>query len=348
MFRDGNFTKVPLHTAFSGDLHEGIDEILAYVTQHFTPHEIVAVGHRVVHGGDRFAGPTRISSETIGAIEELVPLDPLHQPQSVKLIKAIALHWPKMPQTASFDTAFHRSQDDMTRRFALPRSLFEQGMKRFGFHGLSYKYIAGELDRLFPEYSKRRVVVAHLGSGASLCALHGGLSRDTSMAFSTLDGIPMATRCGALDPGVIIHLIKQLGWSIDRVEDLLYNKSGLLGISDISGDTRVLGKSAHPSAREALDIFAFRVSREIAGLANSIGGMEVLVFTAGIGANQPGIRDDICKHLGWLGVEIDPSANIENATRIDVHGSKVSVFVIQTDEEQVIADEASQLLELKC
>ncbi|WNJ93516.1 acetate/propionate family kinase [Bosea sp. 685] len=344
LVEDGTAKEIALSAKPDGDLHAVIDEMLGWLTRHFSLNDIVAAGHRVVHGGDRFTGPTLITDETLGAIEALIPLDPLHQPQSVRLIKAVAHLRPQMRQTASFDTAFHRSQSDLVRRFALPRTLFDQGIKHFGFHGLSYKFIAGELARSHGDIGKGRVVAAHLGSGASLCALEGGLSRDTSMSFSTLDGIPMATRCGALDPGVIIHLVKQLGWSIERVEDVLYHQSGLLGISGISGDTRELCASAEPQAKDALDLFAFRVSREIAALANTLSGLDSLVFTAGIGEHQPSIRAAICQHLAWLGVHIDPSANATNTTRIDASGSKVAVLVIPTDEEQVIAEEASSVL----
>ncbi|HTN62807.1 MAG TPA: acetate/propionate family kinase, partial [Devosia sp.] len=247
---------------------------------------------------------------------------------------------PDVPQTASFDTAFHRTQTDLVRRFALPRALFDQGIKRYGFHGLSYKSIAAQLKRIAPDIAAGRVVVAHLGSGASLCGLQAGISRDTSMSFSTLDGIPMATRCGALDPGVLIHLIKERGMSIEAVEDMLYHRSGLLGVSGISADSRTLIASEEPGAREALELYTFRISREIAAIANTLGGLDGLVFTAGIGEHQPQIRDAICNHLAWLGVKIDTAANAQHATQIHASTSAASVLIVPTDEEQVIADEA--------
>jgi acetate kinase len=331
---------VPLEAAVTEDLHEVIEETLNWLLQHFGRAEVAAVGHRVVHGGDGFTGPVMITDATLAAIAALVPLAPLHQPQSVRLIKAIRRLLPGLPQIASFDTAFHRSQSDLVRRFALPRELFDQGIKRYGFHGLSYKFIAGQLQRQFPEIAGRRLVVAHLGSGASLCALEAGISRDTTMGFSTLDGVPMATRCGALDPGVLIHLIKQNGWSIERLEQTLYQKSGLLGVSGISADTRDLLASDAPEAREALDLFAFRIAREATAMANSMGGIDGLVFTAGIGEHQPPIRAAIARHLAWLGASVDPVANAANAARIDTAGSKLALLVIPTDEEHTIADEA--------
>nr|WP_248311305.1 acetate/propionate family kinase [Bosea sp. ASV33] len=344
LVENGKATATPLSASPGGDLHAVIDEMLGLLTRRFALAEIAVAGHRVVHGGDRFTGPTLITPETLAAIEALVPLDPLHQPQSIRLIKAIAHLRPQIRQTASFDTAFHRSQSDLVRRFALPRALFDQGIKHFGFHGLSYAFVAGELSRLYPDVAKGRVVVAHLGAGASMCALEAGVSRDTTMSFSTLDGVPMATRCGTLDPGVVIHLVKQRGWSIARVEDMLYHRSGLFGMSEISGDTRMLCASDDPRAKDALDLFAFRVSREVAALANTLGGLDGLVFTAGIGEHQPTIRDAICRRLGWLGAMVDPAANAANLPRIDSKAGKIAILVVATDEEQVIADEAHALL----
>ena len=243
---NGRSVDVPLEAAVMDDLHAVIEEILGWIVGHFATAEIAAVGHRVVHGGDVFAGPAAITDETLAAIEALVPLAPMHQPQSVRLIRAVRHLRPAVTQVASFDTAFHRSQSDLVRRFALPRALFDEGIKRYGFHGLSYTFIAARLKEVAPEVAGGRIVVAHLGSGASLCGLEAGVSRDTSMSFSTLDGIPMATRCGALDPGVPIHLVKERGLSIAAVEDMLYHRSGLLGVSGISADTRDLLASSAP------------------------------------------------------------------------------------------------------
>ncbi|QKD05193.1 acetate/propionate family kinase [Mesorhizobium loti] len=336
---------IPLKAAVSDELHEVIEETLGWLAHHFSVNALAAVGHRIVHGGDRFAGPEAITDETLAAIEALVPLAPLHQPQSVRLIRAIRHLRPGLPQVASFDTAFHRSQSDLVRRFALPRSLFDEGIKRYGFHGLSYKYIAAQLRQVASDIASRRIVVAHLGSGASLCGLEGGVSRDTSMGFSTLDGIPMATRCGALDPGVLIHLVKQRGLSIEAVEDMLYHRSGLLGVSGISADSRDLIGNDSSAAREALDLFAFRIARETAAIANTLGGLDGIVFTAGIGEHQPQIRAAVCGHLSWLGVAIDPVANAANATRIEAPDAGVAVLVIPTDEEQVIAEETCSVFQ---
>lgn len=335
---------VPLKSTLTNDLREVIEETLDCVALQFSMYAIAAAGHRVVHGGDRFAGAEAITEETLAAIEALVPLAPLHQPQSVQLIRGIRHARPDLPQTASFDTAFHRSQGDLVRRFALPRALFDEGVKRYGFHGLSYKFIADQLQKIAPDIASGRVVVAHLGSGASLCALEACISRDTTMGFSTLDGIPMATRCGALDPGVLVYLTKERGLSIEAIEDMLYHRSGLLGVSGISADSRDLIGNTTLHAREALDLFTFRIAREAVALANTLGGLDGIVFTAGIGEHQPQIREAVCHHLAWLSIAIDPAANARNETRIEAFNSKAAVLVIPTDEEQVIADEGCSIL----
>lgn len=313
-------------------MHHVVEEALRWVGDAAPSARLIAAGHRVVHGGDRFTGAAAINDDTLAGIEALAPLAPLHQPQSLRLIRAVQKVAPALTQVASFDTAFHASQSDAARRYALPRALFDQGVKHYGFHGLSYKFIASQLRRLHPDLAAGRVVVAHLGSGASLCGLLAGASRETSMGFSTLDGIPMATRCGVLDPGVLLYLLKQPGQSIDTVEDMLYHRSGLLGLSGISGDTRQLAASDAPQAREALAFFALRIAREVAAIATTLGGLDALVFTAGIGENQPAVRDAVCRHLAWLGVAPEPAA------------SKVAVLVIHTDEEQVIADETCAVI----
>jgi acetate kinase len=337
-------TDIPLKTTATDDLREVIDETLGWLKSHFSVSALAGVGHRVVHGGDRFAGPEAVSDDMLDGLETLVPLAPLHQPQSIRLIRAIRHLHPGLPQTASFDTAFHRSQSDLVRRFALPRALFDQGVKRYGFHGLSYQFIVAQLQRIAPDIGRGRVVAAHLGSGASLCGLQAGVSRDTSMGFSTLDGIPMATRCGALDPGVLIHLAKERGLSIDTIEDILYHRSGLLGVSGISADSRDLIASDTSEAREALNLFTLRIAREIAALTTTLSGLDGIVFTGGIGEHQPQIRNAVCRHLAWLGVAIDDGENSKNATRINASGSTIAVLVVPTDEEQVIADETCALL----
>ncbi|AVA22505.1 acetate/propionate family kinase [Rhizobium sp. CB3171] len=321
-------------------LHEVVEETFGILGEHFDMSAINAIGHRVVHGGDMFTGPVRLDEDRIRDIEDLTVLAPLHQPQALRLIRAVKHLRPALAQTASFDTAFHATQNDLVRRFALPRTLHDQGIKRYGFHGLSYAFIAAELRRRAPQAAAGRVIVAHLGSGASLCALDKGESRDCSMGFSTLDGIPMATRCGNLDPGVLLHLLGPEGRTPKDVEDMLYHKSGLLGVSGISADTRDLLKSSKLEAREAIDLFCLRIAGEVARMAATLGGLDSLVFTAGIGEHQPEIRTDICDRLRWLGLEIDEDANAANAPIVSTSSSSITAFVIPTDEEQIIADEA--------
>lgn len=336
---------VALKAPVTDDLHEVIDETLGEIARHFEIRDLLGVGHRVVHGGDRFDRATRIDAGSLAAIEALTPLAPLHQPHSLRLIHAMAHLRPDVPQVASFDTAFHRGQSPLVRRLAIPRELYDQGIRRYGFHGLSYRYIASQMALRWPALAAGRVIVGHLGSGASLCAIHDGRSVDSSMGFSTLDGVPMATRCGALDAGVLLHLLEHLGHTPAEVEDMLYHRSGLLGMSGISGDSRVLLASPAPEAREALDVFALRVAREIAGLATSLGGVDTLVFTAGIGEHQWQVRQSICSHLQWLGADVDADANQRNAEHFESRRSRIGLMVIPTDEEQVIAEEAFQNLQ---
>jgi len=336
-----------LESAEDAELHAVLREAFQRLSWHFDLDSVVAVGHRVVHGGDGFAGPVRLDDQVIAGIDALTPLAPLHQPQGLRLIRALRHLRPELPQTASFDTAFHRDHADVVRRFAIPRDLHDQGVKRYGFHGLSYKFIAAELARRVPGLAGGRVVVAHLGSGASLCGLQSGVSRDTSMGFSALDGIPMATRCGALDPGVLLHLMATGGRTVKDVEDMLYRRSGLIGISGISADSRELLESDRPEARQALDVFTFRIAGEIARLATTLGGLDAVVFTAGIGENQPRIRADIAGRLAWLDLALDEAANARNAATISTEFSRVAAFVIATDEEQVIADEALTILDVR-
>ncbi|MDO9502396.1 acetate/propionate family kinase [Falsiroseomonas sp.] len=321
-----------------------VAETFDWLARHFEIDRLVAIGHRVVHGGAGFAGPVRLDDAALATIEALTPNAPLHQPQSLRLIRAVAALRPEVVQTASFDTAFHRTQSELVSRFAIPRALHEAGIRRYGFHGLSYASIAASLARDVPALARGKVVVAHLGSGASLCALEGGRSRDSSMGFSTLDGIPMATRCGALDAGVLLHLLGPGGQSLGQVEDLLYHRSGLLGVSGISADSRVLLDSPAPEAREAIELFTFRIAGEVARLAATLGGLDALVFTAGIGENQPRIRAAVCSRLAWLGLALDPAANDANAPRISTVASRVAALVIRTDEERVVAEEALAVL----
>ncbi|PZR87570.1 MAG: acetate/propionate family kinase [Stutzerimonas stutzeri] len=334
---------IALEAKPSDALDIALDEAFRRLSWHFDLDNVAAMGHRIVHGGESFDGPVRVDDAVMKALEALVPLAPLHQPQGLGLIHAIRRLRPELPQTASFDTAFHRTNADVVRRFAIPRAMHDQGIKRYGFHGLSYRFIAGELARSEPVIAKGRVVVAHLGSGASLCGLEGGISRDTSMGFSALDGIPMATRCGAIDPGVLLHLLAE-GYDASRLEDLLYRRSGLLGVSEISPDSRDLLDSERPEAHEALDMFCFRIAGEVARLAATLGGLDAIVFTAGIGEYQPPIRAAVASRLKWLGLELDEAANATNATRISRTDAPVGAFVIPTDEEAIIAEDALALV----
>ncbi|MCM2475136.1 acetate/propionate family kinase [Rhizobium sp. CG5] len=336
---------VPLEAEAGDVLHEVLEETFGWLAAHFDMDAVTAVGHRVVHGGDMFSGPVLLDDTTIAAIDALTPLAPLHQPQNVRLITAIRDLRPNLPQTASFDTAFHRTQSPIVQRFAIPRQYFDQGIKRYGFHGLSYRYIADKLARLRPDLAGGKTIIAHLGSGASLCAVEGGLSRDTSMGFSTLDGIPMATRSGAIDAGVLLHWMGQMGLSREDVEDILYHKSGLLGLSGLSADSRALLESDEPEAIEAIEIFTLRIAGEIARLTVTIGGLDALVFTAGIGEHQPQIRAAVCRRLQWLGIALNEEANDANSESIHDAAGRVAVLVIETDEEQVIADEAISVLD---
>lgn len=308
-------------------------------------HELspVAVGHRIAHGGSEFAEPVLVDEKVIARLEKLVPLVPLHQPHNLAAIRAVSRLRPDIPQIACFDTAFHHGRERVTERFGLPDELYRQGVRRWGFHGLSYQFISMQIRKIAPDVTAGRVVVAHLGSGASLCAMRNGRSVDTTMSFSALDGLPMGTRCGSLDPGVILYLLRE-GWNADRIEETLYKKSGLLGISTISNDVRDLLNSDHPLAAEAIGFFVYRVVREIAAMTAALGGLDALVFTAGIGENAPTLRERIGQGLAWLGVRIDPEANLRNNQCISPSGRAPSVWVIPTDEEVVIAEGALKVL----
>ncbi|HEY9026356.1 MAG TPA: acetate/propionate family kinase [Burkholderiaceae bacterium] len=343
----GQRATLPLDAPDTESMQEVARALFAALESHEALGALATAAHRVVHGGRRFVGPVRVDAATLDEIDALTPLAPLHQPRSVRLMRAIRAMRPDLPQTASFDTAFHATQDPLLRRFALPRQLHDDGVLRYGFHGLSYTWIARVLARDEPSVAAGRVVALHLGNGASLCAMLGGRSVDSSMGFSTLDGVPMGTRCGALDPGVPLYLMKERGMSVDAVEDLLYHRSGLLGVSGLSSDVRQLAAAADANqhAAQALALFAMRCAGEVGRLAASLQGLDALVFTAGIGEHDAGMRAAIARRLGWLGVALDASTNARHARRIDAAGSRVPVFVIPADEEQVIATDAVALLE---
>lgn len=306
----------------------------------------VAAGHRVVHGGTRFDQPVRIDPRILTELEDLAPLAPLHQPHNTAGIRALASRRPDLPQVACFDTAFHAGQAAVARNFALPRELTDSGIRRYGFHGLSYEYIASVLaDTVGAGTAAGRVVVAHLGNGASLCALREGHSVATTMGFTALDGLPMGTRCGSIDPGVVLYLIGEYGLGVAAVNDLLYHRSGLLGVSGISNDMRRLLASDDPRAAEAIELFAYRINRELGSLAAALGGLDALVFTGGIGEHAAPVRERVCELAGWLGVRLDADANRAYGPRISAADSAVSVWVIPTDEELMIARHTRRLLE---
>jgi acetate kinase len=307
----------------------------------------VAVGHRVVHGGPHFTSPRLVDAAVLAELDRLVPLAPLHQPSSLQPIRALQARFPRTPQVVCFDTAFHRGHPEVADRYALPDALYREGVRRYGFHGLSYEYIARTLPRVAPEIAPKAVVVAHLGSGASLCAIREGRAMDTTMGFTALDGLPMGTRCGQIDPGVLLYLLGEKGWSVKKVEHLLYHEAGLRGLSGLSNDVRDLLASEAPSARLALDYFVYRIARETGALAAAMGGIDGLVFTGGVGENSPDIRARICSRLAWLGLTLDEAANAAGGPRISSPGGRVSAWVIPTDEERMIAEHTLEMVATK-
>ncbi|HXI24755.1 MAG TPA: acetate/propionate family kinase [Pyrinomonadaceae bacterium] len=333
----------------TSSVHNGrdaIDALALWLKSKYAGSRVLGVGHRVVHGGASFPGPTIVTKQVLLELHNLIPLAPLHQPHNLAAIDAVFDRMPEVPQVACFDTSFHRGHQPFVEMVPLPRELCRKGLQRYGFHGLSYEFIASVLPEVAPEIAAKKVIVAHLGSGASLCALHQGKSVDTTMGFTALDGLCMGTRPGALDPGVVLYLFQNLGLSTKEVETILYKKSGLIGISGISNDMRELLDRSEPEARLAVDFFVYRVAKEIGALAAVLGGVDGLVFTAGIGENSPEIRRRICEASGWLGIEIDASANDQKATRISTTQSRVSVWVIPTNEELMIARHTGTLLGL--
>jgi acetate kinase len=300
-------------------------------------HRIIAAGHRVVHGGMRFTQPVLMNADTLGELEKLVPLAPLQQPHNLAAIRAVAQHAPQLRQVACFDTSFHRTQPWVAEAFGLPRSYTEQGVRRYGFHGLSYEYVASVLPGLDRHAKFERTVVAHLGNGASMCALRGFKSIATTMGLTAIDGLPMGTRCGSLDPGVLLYLMSSGCLDLERLEQMLYHESGLLGVSGISSDVRVLLASSDARAAEALDLFVYRVGRELGSLAAALGGIDALVLTGGIGENAIPIRARICCDARWLGLDLDEQANAAGGPRISRAGSRVSAWVVRTGEDLMIA-----------
>jgi len=312
-------------------------QIWRWLSEAIEGNRLLGVGHRVAHGGEKHTQPVIIDEQVVSELTRLIPLVPLHQPHNLASIRAVAKSRPELPQVACFDTAFHRQRPAVSDRFALPYDLYEKGIRRYGFHGISYEYIASRLEKIAPDLSQGRVVIAHLGSGCSMCAVRQGKSVETTMSFSALDGLPMGTRCGTLDPGVLLYLMRQDRLGVEALEDLLYKRSGLIGISGVSNDMRALQESDEPRAQEAIDYFLYRVGQSLGALAASLGGLDGLVFTAGIGENDAATRARVCQDAAWLGAEIDPMANERRDLRISVEDSTPSVWVIPTDEERMIA-----------
>ncbi len=324
---------------------QAFDALLKWFTQNYAGWEIVAVGHRVVHGGERYSQPTVVDHQVLEHLVSFIPLAPLHEPHNVAGIRALQELLPAIPQVACFDTAFHRAQPDVAQMFGLPRSISAEGIKRYGFHGLSYEYIA----RALPQHSRRangRVIVAHLGNGASMAAMVERKCVATTLGFSTIDGLLMGTRCGNLDPGVVLHLMETKGLTVKDMTRMLYKESGLLGVSGISQDMRTLLASDKPEAQEAVDLFCYRIVRELGSLAAAAGGLDALVFTGGIGEHAAEIRRRVCLQLEWLGIHLDAEANARHDIHIGAGNSSVDVLVIPTNEEWMMAHHAQTLLGL--
>jgi acetate kinase len=327
----------------------GHDGAIAYLAAHLQQGraeglELAAVGHRVVHGGTQYSAPVRVDAGVLGALEKLVPLAPLHQPHNLAPIRTLLAARPELPQVACFDTAFHRTQPPLAQAFALPAEITEAGVRRYGFHGLSYAYIASVLERYDARAAAGRTVVLHLGNGASMCAVRAGASVASTMGFTAVEGLPMGTRCGSIDPGVILYLMDQRGMDARAVEKLIYQQSGLLGVSGVSSDMRTLLKSAEPRAKLAVDLFVYRIGRELGSLAAALGGVDALVFTGGIGENAAEIRARVCRDAAWLGLEPDAAGNDRGGPRISAAGSRVAAWVIPTNEELVIATQTRALV----
>jgi acetate kinase len=325
--------------------HEALlKPLLDWIAAHLGEESLIAVGHRVVHGGGRYRQPVCVDDGMLTELEKLIPLAPLQQPHNLAAIRAVGSLCPGLRQVACFDTAFHSHMPPVATRLALPRAFMKEGVRRYGFHGLSYEYLISRLRELAPALATGRIIAAHLGNGASLCAMRDGHSIETTMSFTTLDGLVMGTRCGSIDPGLLLYLQQVHGLSAGDVENLLYHESGLLGLSGISSDMRTLVSSQDPHAKEAIELFVYRIVREIGALASSLGGLDGLVFSAGIGEHMPTIRAAVCEGLAWLGVECDAEANARHDTLISTSHSRVHVCVIRTDEEAMIAAHTAQAL----
>jgi acetate kinase len=321
-----------------------LDHLVAFLRAGFADHRLVGVGHRVVHGGAEYTHPVRVDAAILAALEKYNPLAPLHQPHNLAPIRALLERSPQLPQVACFDTAFHSGAPPQAQAFALPKAITSRGVRRYGFHGLSYEYIADVLPQYDERAARGRTVVLHLGNGSSMCAIAGGRSVGSTMGFTAADGLPMGTRCGNLDPGVILYLMDELKMDARAIEKLIYQQSGLLGMSGISSDMRTLEANESPDARAAIDVFVYRIGRELGSLAAALGGLDAVVFTAGIGENSRSLRARVCRDAAWLGVELDGAANERNGPRISAAGSRVSAWVIPTNEELMIVRHTRRLL----
>jgi len=325
--------------------HDGaIEHLTGFLREHRREHHLVAIGHRVVHGGLNYAEPTLVNAEVLTNLEKLVPLAPLHQPHNLAPIRIVAARTPEMPQVACFDTAFHRAQPELAQAFALPSAITDRGVRRYGFHGLSYEYIASALPAIDAKAAAGRVVVAHLGNGASMCAIKAGKSVASTMGFTAVDGLPMGTRSGALDPGVVLYLMDEMKMDARAIEKLIYQQSGLLGVSGVSSDMRALLESKEPRSKLAVDLFTYRIGRELGSLAAALGGLDALVFTGGIGERAVAIRERVCRDAGWLGIELDAAANKTDGPRISTAASRVPAWVMPTNEELMIARHTRRLI----
>jgi len=321
-----------------------LDHLVAFLRTEFSGHRLVGVGHRVVHGGVEYTSPVRIDATVLKALEKYVPLAPLHQPHNLAPIRELLERSPQLPQVACFDTAFHSRAPAVAQAFALPRAITDLGVRRYGFHGLSYEYIAHVLPQFDERAARGKTVVLHLGNGSSMCAIADGRSVASTMGFTAADGLPMGTRCGNLDPGVILYLLDELKMDARAIEKLIYQQSGLLGMSGISSDMRTLEASGAPEAKAAIDVFVYRIGRELGSLAAALGGLDAIVFTAGIGENSRSLRERVCRDAAWLGVALDAAVNERNGPCISAAGSRVSAWVIPTNEELMIARHTQQLL----
>ena len=325
--------------------HDGaLDHLLAFMRGQLANQRLVGVGHRVLHGGLDYSLPVRVDKSVLARLETFIPLAPLHQPHNLTPIRDLLVRSPQLPQVACFDTAFHRAQPAVAQAFALPKTITDRGVRRYGFHGLSYEYIAGVLGAHDGPAASGKSVVLHLGNGASMCAIADGRSVATTMGFTAADGLPMGTRSGSLDPGVMLYLMDELRMDARSIEKLIYQQSGLLGVSGISSDMRTLQTSADPAAKAAIDLFIYRIGRELGSLAAALRGLDAIVFTGGIGEHSASLRERVCRDAAWLGVDFDERANAANGPRISTAASHVAAWVIPTDEELMIARHTRDIL----